>query len=57
MYVKDTESAQMVLPLLSVVAGKRVVVVCMASVVWDVMFQEKKGRSDGLKLNQTSTHN
>lgn len=53
MYVKDVESVQMVLLLESIVARKRVAVVCMTSAVWDVMFEEKKGRSDGLELNQT----
>ena len=55
MYVMDAESAQMVLLLRSVVAEKRVAVDFMTIVVWDVMFEEKKGRSDGLELNQTSS--
>lgn len=50
MYVKDAESAQMVLPLKSKVAGKCVPVDRMSIAVWDVMFEEKKGRSDGLEL-------
>lgn len=56
MYVKGAKSTRMVLPLRSVVAGKRVAVFRMTIAVWDVMSQEKKGRSDGLELNQTSTH-
>ena len=31
-------------------------VICVTGVMWDVMFEEKKGRSDGLKLIPTSTH-
>jgi hypothetical protein len=54
--VKALESVPNGIVLELLVVEECVAATCMTSVLWDVMFEDKKGRSDGLELTQTSTH-